>query len=109
MSTPFEVTPLLPGEPIRQTSVSVVDHKIDAGSDTIGVQLQRENADYAIPGGIRCDVEFSPLDAATTPSSVVRRRADMRRYVFSDIKIRRKKALLLIEYIEVYIILHKKK
>jgi RND family efflux transporter MFP subunit len=67
VGTPAEVTPLLPGEPIRRTSVSVVDRTIDAASDTFGVQLQLENEDYAIPGGIRCDIEFGTLNAATTP------------------------------------------
>jgi RND family efflux transporter MFP subunit len=67
VGTPAEVTPLLPGEAIRQTEVSVVDRTIDAASDTFGVQLQLENADYAIPGGIRCDIEFGSLNAATTP------------------------------------------
>ena len=67
VGTPAEVTPLLPGEPIRQTEVSVVDRTIDAASDTFGVQLQLDNPDYAIPGGIRCDIEFGTLNAASTP------------------------------------------
>lgn len=67
VGTPAEVTPLLPGEPVRQTEVSVIDRTIDAASETFGVQLQLDNADYAIPGGIRCDIEFGALNAATTP------------------------------------------
>jgi len=67
VGTPAEVTPLLPGEPVRQTEVSVVDRTIDAASETFGVQLQLDNADYAIPGGIRCDIEFDALNAATLP------------------------------------------
>ena len=67
VGTPAEVTPLLPGEPVRQTEVSVVDRTIDAASETFGVQLQLDNADYAIPGGIRCDIEFGALNAATLP------------------------------------------
>ena len=67
VGTPAEVTPLLPGEPVRQTEVSVIDRTIDAASQTFGVQLQLDNADYAIPGGIRCDIEFGALNAATTP------------------------------------------
>jgi multidrug efflux pump subunit AcrA (membrane-fusion protein) len=64
---PAEVTPLLPGATLRQTEVSVVDRTIDAASDTFGVQLQLENDDYAIPGGIRCDIEFGTLNAASAP------------------------------------------
>jgi len=67
VGTPAEVTPLLPGEQLRQTTVSVVDRTIDAASDTFGVQLQLDNANYAIPGGIRCDIEFGSLNAASTP------------------------------------------
>ena len=67
VGTPAEVTPLLPGEAVRQTEVSVVDRTIDAASDTFGVQLQLENSDYAIPGGIRCDIEFGTLNASATP------------------------------------------
>jgi RND family efflux transporter MFP subunit len=67
VGTPAEVTPLLSGASVRQTEVSVVDRTIDAASDTFGVQLQLDNDDYAIPGGIRCDIEFGALNAATTP------------------------------------------
>ena len=67
VGTPAEVTPLLPGESIRQTEVTVVDRTIDAASDTFGVQLQLDNADLAIPGGIRCDIEFGTLNAASAP------------------------------------------
>jgi RND family efflux transporter MFP subunit len=67
VGTPAEVTPLLRGEPVRQSEVAVVDRTIDAASDTFGVQLQLDNADYAIPGGIRCDIEFGTLNAASTP------------------------------------------
>jgi RND family efflux transporter MFP subunit len=67
VGTPAEVTPLLPGASVRQTEVSVVDRTIDAASDTFGVQLQLDNDDYAIPGGIRCDIELGALNAATAP------------------------------------------
>jgi RND family efflux transporter MFP subunit len=64
---PAEVKPLLPGATLRQTEVSVVDRTIDAASDTFGVQLQLKNDDYSIPGGIRCDIEFGTLNAASAP------------------------------------------
>lgn len=67
VGTPADVTPLLPGEAVRHTEVSVVDRTIDAASDTFGVQLQLDNADYAVPGGIRCDIEFGTLNASSAP------------------------------------------
>jgi multidrug efflux pump subunit AcrA (membrane-fusion protein) len=38
----------------------VVDKVIDAASNTFGVRLELENPDYAIPGGIRCNINFLP-------------------------------------------------
>ena len=65
VGTPAEITPLLPGQPIRFADVAVVDRTIDAASATFGVQLQLENKDYAIPGGIRCNIAFRSLNAAS--------------------------------------------
>jgi len=67
VGTSAEITPLLPGESVRFADVSVVDRTIDAASDTFGVQLQLENKDYAIPGGIRCDITFVAETAAANP------------------------------------------
>lgn len=58
VGTAAEVTPLLAGSAVRLATVSVVDRTIDAASDTFGVQLQLENKDHAIPGGIRCNINF---------------------------------------------------
>ena len=33
---------------------------IDAASNTFGVRLELQNNDHAIPGGIRCMVNFMP-------------------------------------------------
>lgn len=66
VGTPAEIKPLLPGESVRFADVAVVDRTIDAASDTFGVQLQLENNDFAIPGGIRCDIVFRPLNAASS-------------------------------------------
>jgi len=63
VGTPAEITPLLPGQPVRSADVAVVDRTIDAASDTFRVQLQLENKDFAIPGGIRCDIAFGSLNA----------------------------------------------
>jgi RND family efflux transporter MFP subunit len=65
VGTPAEITPLLPGQPVRSAEVAVVDRTIDAASDTFRVQLQLENKDYAIPGGIRCDIAFGSLNTAS--------------------------------------------
>ena len=65
VGTPAEITPLLPGESIRFANVTVVDRTIDAASDTFGVQLQLENKEFAIPGGIRCNISFGTLNAAS--------------------------------------------
>jgi hypothetical protein len=60
VGTPAEITPLLPGSTVRFANVAVVDRTIDAASSTFGVQLQLENKDHAIPGGIRCEISFTP-------------------------------------------------
>jgi RND family efflux transporter MFP subunit len=60
VGTPADITPLLAGEGIRFANVAVVDRTIDAASDTFGVQLHLENKDHAIPGGIRCNITFTP-------------------------------------------------
>ena len=66
VGTPAEITPLLPGQPVRSAEVAVVDRTIDAASDTFRVQLQLENKEYAIPGGIRCNIVFGSLNAASS-------------------------------------------
>ena len=58
IGTSVEITPLLPGAEVRYAAVTVVDRTVDAASNTFGVQLQLENKDHAIPGGIRCDIRF---------------------------------------------------
>ncbi len=53
-----EVTPRVPGVGVHTASVVVVDRVIDAASNTFGVRLELSNSDYAIPGGVRCDIRF---------------------------------------------------
>lgn len=38
--------------------VTVVDQVFDAASRTFGVRLEMANGDYALPGGLRCTVQF---------------------------------------------------
>lgn len=45
-------------------SVTVVDSVFDAASGMFGVRLEMKNRQASIPGGIRCQVEFSALGAA---------------------------------------------
>lgn len=45
-------------------SVTVVDSIFDAASGMFGVRLEMKNRKAAIPGGIRCQVEFAALGVA---------------------------------------------
>ena len=58
VGTQGEVTPLIRGGEKQVTGVVVVDKVIDAASNTFGVRLELDNPDHAIPGGIRCDINF---------------------------------------------------
>ncbi|HEX4410181.1 MAG TPA: efflux RND transporter periplasmic adaptor subunit [Xanthobacteraceae bacterium] len=54
-----------PDEPIggdHNATVSIVDQVFDAASGTFGVRLNLPNADYALPGGLRCRVTFNVPD-----------------------------------------------
>ncbi len=69
VGTPAEVTPLITGGEVQVTNITVVDRTIDAASETFGVQLQLENSEHQIPGGIRCDIKFMPDTEHDAPSS----------------------------------------
>jgi RND family efflux transporter MFP subunit len=45
----------------RTATIKVIDRIFDAASGTFGVRLELQNHDRAIPGGIRCQVEFAQL------------------------------------------------
>jgi len=60
IGTEAEVTPLIRGGAVRRARVTVVDRVIDAASNTYGVRLELPNPEYAIPGGIRCEIRFLP-------------------------------------------------
>lgn len=56
-----DVAVVHPGDPIggdHNATVSIVDQVFDAASGTFGVRLNLPNADYALPGGLRCRVDF---------------------------------------------------
>ena len=55
-----EVKPQIPGGVAHRARVTVVDRLVDAASNTFGVRLELPNPEYAIPGGIRCDIRFGP-------------------------------------------------
>jgi RND family efflux transporter MFP subunit len=52
------VEPEFPGDTVHVASVSIVDRVIDAASGTFGARLELPNPDYAIPGGLHCQVRF---------------------------------------------------
>lgn len=60
LGMPAAITPSLPGSDVVFAEVTVVDRTIDAASNTFGVRLELDNADHAIPGGVRCDIRFMP-------------------------------------------------
>ena len=43
-----------------EARVSAVDPVLDAASGTFGVRLEMPNEDHALPGGLRCRLEFLP-------------------------------------------------
>ncbi len=52
------VSPEFPGDQVHVAAVTIVDRVIDGASGTFGVQLELPNPDYAIPGGLHCQVRF---------------------------------------------------
>jgi RND family efflux transporter MFP subunit len=57
-----------PQEPVGgayAAEVSVVDHLLDAASGTFGVRLELPNPDRRLPAGLRCEVVFDPVAAAS--------------------------------------------
>jgi len=45
-------------------TVTLVDRVVDAASGTFGIRLELPNADYTVPGGLRCRVRFLPGTAS---------------------------------------------
>lgn len=53
------VRPEFPFEGDRIATVIIVDRVVDAASGTLGVRLELPNPDRALPGGLKCAVEFA--------------------------------------------------
>lgn len=58
-----QVRPRAPVGGIYRARVSVVDRVFDAASGTFGVRLELPNPDYALPAGLRCQVQFEETAA----------------------------------------------
>jgi len=59
------VMPEAPRDSTYTAVVTIVDRVIDASSGTFGIRLELPNPDYALPGGLKCLVDFgndSPQD-----------------------------------------------
>jgi RND family efflux transporter MFP subunit len=65
VGTRAEIQPHINGAEKRISEVVIVDKVIDAASNTFGVRLELANPDFAIPGGIRCGIEFLTDTAGT--------------------------------------------
>jgi hypothetical protein len=61
-----EVTPVVSSQGMHVATVTRVDRVADAASGTFGVRLSLSNPDYAIPGGLRCQLGFLPEEAPAT-------------------------------------------
>jgi len=59
------VHPEPPFDGERTATVVIVDRVVDAASGTLGVRLELPNPDRALPGGLKCSVEFA--DSPPTP------------------------------------------
>jgi len=53
--------------------VRVIDKVFDAASGTFGVRLELPNREHAIPGGIRCQVDFPELASVERRAPVLKR------------------------------------
>ncbi|MBT0960382.1 efflux RND transporter periplasmic adaptor subunit [Denitromonas iodatirespirans] len=62
------VQPDVPGVSAVQAKVSLVDPMVDAASNTFRVRLALDNADGAVPAGVRCHVDFAVLRPAADAS-----------------------------------------
>ena len=60
------VIPEIPGDEVVVATVRIVDGIIDSASGTFGAELELPNPEHAIPGGLRCRVQFmsAPGDVA---------------------------------------------
>lgn len=68
------VIPEIPGDEVVIATVRVVDRIIDSASGTFGAELELPNAAHAIPGGLRCRVQF--MDAPDSPEELAQAELD---------------------------------
>ena len=54
----------------RRAEVSIVDRMGDIASGTFGVRLSLPNADYAIPAGVKCTLQFEVDSVQTSPGRI---------------------------------------
>ena len=54
------VSPEAPLEGSYDAEVTIVDKVVDAASGTFGVRLLLPNAEFQLPAGVECEVEFLP-------------------------------------------------
>jgi len=59
VGTTATVRPDAPVGGVHSAQIRVVDDVFDAASGTFGVRLTLPNADRALPGGVRCRIEFA--------------------------------------------------
>lgn len=64
---PAIITPELNQAKTLSADVKVVDPIGDAASGTFGVRLELPNPDYAIPAGVKCQVQFNDLNESPQP------------------------------------------
>jgi RND family efflux transporter MFP subunit len=57
-----EVTPSVPSVDKQYATVDRIDKVADTASGTFGIRLNLPNPDYAVPGGLRCQLAFLAAD-----------------------------------------------
>lgn len=63
----IQVTPELPGAPVRTASIVQIDQVLDPASNTFRLRLDLPNADGALPAGLRCRADLGLAAAAKAP------------------------------------------
>lgn len=65
----IQVTPELPGAPVRTASIVQIDQVLDPASNTFRLRLDLPNADGALPAGLRCRADLGLAAAAKAASA----------------------------------------
>ncbi|WP_189688245.1 efflux RND transporter periplasmic adaptor subunit [Pseudorhodoferax aquiterrae] len=63
----IQVTPELPGAPVRTASIVQIDQVLDPASNTFRLRLDLPNADGGLPAGLRCRADLGLAAAAKAP------------------------------------------